>query len=105
MTSKLACALVFTAVLALGAASAQTGGRVTAIPGGPAVARVRTPSDAELVARVAVLEAQVIQLTARVDGLGIQMMGLDGYSTHWHNFNDDISPDDAVHDITGPPHS
>jgi hypothetical protein len=108
MTSKLACALVFTAVLALGAASAQTGDRGVVMQGGPLVdaapQRARALTNAELSVRVIQLEAQLAQLASRVEALNEKAALVEGYPTHRHNFNDDISDEVSAHDITGFPH-
>jgi hypothetical protein len=108
MTSKLACALVFTAVLALGAASAQTSDRGVVMQGGPLVdtapQRARALTNAELSARVIQLEAQVAQLASRVEMLNEKAALVEGYPTHRHNFNDDVGGGPAAHDVTGLPH-
>ena len=106
MNSKLACALAFTALLLLGTASAQTGGRNTVAPGGPLIeapTRTRALTNAELSTRVIQLEAQVAQLASRIETLNGQLAALEGYPTHRHGFNDNLSVGESAHDITGAP--
>jgi len=103
MTSKLACLIACVAVLALASASAQTSGRGNVTQGGPLTPvppQVRALTNAELSARVVVLEAQVAQLASRVETLNALVAD---YPTHRHGFNDNLSVGEAAHDITGAP--